>query len=184
MSNESVYRWRGLDPTSLEVLRIFETSGGISAHSTLSVNSDPSYALSYEWQLDATWRTVWLRLRVEGEEQRSLLIERSGESSWLVDGIARPDLDGCDEVDLSVTPFCNTLALKRLAGEGELMALYISFPEMTMQPSLQRYERLSVRSFRYVDLGANRGFDARLDVDAKGIVTRYEGLFEQLPDGV
>ena len=56
---EQIYRWRGLDPPSLEVLRLQQTAGGISAHATLSVNVDPSYAVSYEWQLDENWCTVW-----------------------------------------------------------------------------------------------------------------------------
>ena len=181
---EQIYRWRGLDPPSLEVLRLQQTAGGISAHSTLSVTVDPSYAVSYEWQLDQTWCTDWLRIRLEGEEERSLLIERTGDATWLVDGVARPDLDGCEEVDLSVTPFCNTLALKRLAGQGELTTLYVSFPELTLQPSRQRYERLSARSYVYTDLGASEGFEAKLDVDANGIVTHYEGLFEHLPEAL
>ena len=181
---EQIYRWRGLDPPSLEVLRLQQTAGGISAHATLSVNVDPSYAVSYEWQLDESWCTVWLRIRLEGEAERDMLIERTGDATWLVDGVERPDLDGCEEVDLSVTPFCNTLALKRLAGEGELTTLYVSFPDLTLQPSRQRYERLSPRTFRYTDLGAADGFQANLGVDANGIVTRYEGLFEQLPDSI
>jgi len=181
---EQIYRWRGLEPPSLEVLRLQQTSGGVSVHSTLSVNVDPSYAVSYEWQLDENWCTAWLRIRLEGDVQRGMLIERTGDATWLVDGIERPDLDGCEEVDLSVTPFCNTLALKRLAGAGELTTLYVSFPELTLQASRQRYDRLTTRSFRYTDLGAVEGFEAKLEVDANGIVTRYEGLFEQLPDSV
>ena len=60
----------------------------------------------------------------------------------------------------------------------------MTFPALTLQPSRQRYERLSTRSFRYIDLGAADGFEATLEVDANGIVTRYEGLFEQLPDSL
>lgn len=184
MDNEQIYRWRGLDPSSLEVLRLQETSGGISAHSTLSVNDDPAFAVSYDWQLDADWRTVWLRIRIEDEAERDLLIERTGDASWSVNGCERPDLDGCDEVDLSITPFCNTLAIKRLGGEGEMTALYVPFPELTLQPSRQRYEPLGPRSFRYVDMGAVEGFEAQLDVDAKGLITRYEGLFEAVEGGL
>src|SRR4051794_8736136 len=132
----------------------------------------------------STGAPAWLRIRLEGEEERSLLIERSGDANWLVDGVERPDLDGCEEVDLSVTPFCNTLALKRLAGAGELTTLYVSFPQLKLQPSRQRYERLSTRSFVYTDLGAAEGFEAKLEVDANGIVTHYEDLFEHLPEGM
>jgi len=181
---EHVYRWRGLDTHSLEVLRWHETDAGISVHSTLNVGAEPAFAVSYEWQLDADWRTVWLRVLVEGEEERTLLIERLGPESWQVDEQERPDLYGCHEIDLSVTPFCNALALRRLGGEGEMTALYVSFPELTLQPSVQRYDKLADRTYQYVDLGVATGFEARLDLDAIGFVTRYEGLFELLPDAL
>jgi hypothetical protein len=184
MASEEIYRWRGTEPSSLEVLRLQQTGGGISAHSTLSINDDPAYAVSYEWQLDEHWSTVWLRIRLEGDDERTVLLERDGETSWLVDGVKRPDLDGCEEIDLSVTPFCNSLALRRLGGEGELTALHVSFPDLRMQPSRQRYEKLGPRSYCYIDLGVASGFEARLDFDAIGMVTRYEGLFELLPDGL
>jgi hypothetical protein len=184
LSTEHVYRWRGLDTPSLEVLRWHETEAGISVHSTLNVGSDPPYAVSYEWQLDAAWSTVWLRVLAQGDEERSVLIERAGVASWRIDERDATELDGCEEVDLSVTPFCNGLAVRRLGGAGELTALYVSFPDLALQPSRQRYEKLGDRTYKYVDLGAAAGFEARLDFDANGMVTRYEGLFELLPDGL
>jgi hypothetical protein len=111
-----------------------------------------------------------------------MLIERLGPESWQVDDQERPDLFGCDEIDLSITPFCNALALRNLGGPGEITALYVSFPDLTLQPSVQRYDRLAERAYQYVDLGVATGFEARLDLDANGFVTRYEGLFELLPD--
>jgi hypothetical protein len=184
VTDEHVYRWRGLDMPSLEVLRWHTTEAGVSVHSTLSVGEVEPYAVSYEWQLDAQWRTVWLRVLVEGEDERSLLIERIGPSAWRVDEEERPDLFGCVEVDLSITPFCNGLALRHLDGDGEFTALYVAFPELAVQPSVQRYEKLGERQYRYIDLGAAAGFEATLEFDAKGFVTRYEGLFELLPDGM
>lgn len=184
MTTEHVYRWRGLDTPSLEVLRWQETEAGISVHSTLSVGDEQGFAVSYEWQLDPGWRTVWLRVLVEGDEERSVLIERTGPASWRVDEEERPDLFGCTEIDLSITPFCNSLALRHLDGAGELTTLYVSFPELTLQPSVQRYEHLGRRSYQYVDLGVASGFTARLELDRNGFVTRYEGLFEVLPDSL
>ena len=184
MPEEHVYRWRGLATSSLEVLRWHETDAGVSIHSTLSIGDDPAFAVGYEWQLDPEWRTVWLRLLVEGEEERTMLIERLGPESWQVDEQERPDLYGCDEIDLSISPFCNALALRQLGGPGELTALYVSFPDLTLQPSVQRYVKLSDRSYQYIDLGVASGFEARLDFDTNGFVTHYEQLFELLPDGL
>ena len=103
---------------------------------------------------------------------------------WRIDGRARPDLDGCDEIDLSFTPFCNSLALRRLQLPLErgrdMTALYVEIPKLDVVPSRQRYERVGTHSYRYIDLGQNAGFEAVLDVDGDGIVRRYEGLFEMV----
>lgn len=81
-----------------------------------------------------------------------------------MNGSSRSDLDGCDEVDLSITPFCNMLVIKRLGlapgSVADATALYLSFPDLTSVPSRQRYERLDATTVRYVDLGAVRGFQA------------------------
>ena len=140
--------------------------------------------MSYEWQLDARLVHGLAAHAARRRRGAQLLIERTGDASWLVDGVGRPDLDGCEEVDLSVTPFCNTLALKRLAGEGELTTLYVSFPGLTLQPSRQRYERLATRTFSIQTWAPPKASRRSLEVDANGIVTRYEGLFEQLPDAL
>jgi len=57
--------------------------------------------------------------------------------------------------------------------------LYVSAPDLTVQPSRQRYERLE-NGWRYVDLGVAKGFTAVLTFDAHLIVRDYEGLFETL----
>jgi len=182
--HETVYRWRGSDPPSLEVLRLHARTHDLFAQSRL-VNAGPEpFVVDYEWLLDSSRRTRSLTVLVRQHETVKLSIERVDSRSWRIDGSPRPDLDGCDEIDLSVTPFCNTLALLRFApppgGPGEITALYVSFPDLTLSPSRQRYERLDDRTFKYIDLGVQKGFEARLAVDHAGFVRSYEGLFERL----
>ena len=101
-----------------------------------------------------------------------------------VDRRPRPDPEGCEEIDLSMTPFCNTLALRRFGplpgGAGELTTLYVSFPDLRISPSRQRYERLGSHLFKYLDLGLSAGFEADLAVDEHGLVRHYPQLFERL----
>ena len=184
MSPERIYCWQRIDAPGLELLRLAPASSGVEARSDLIHFGERPFAIRYRWLLDEDWSTLSLELHVRGKEHRTLAIERIGDSAWLVDGRMRSDLDACEEIDLAVTPFCNTLALRRFApppgGAGTLTALYVSFPDLDLAPSPQRYERLGTHSFKYVDLGAQRGFEATLELDDDGIVRRYAGLFELL----
>ena len=53
------------------------------------------------------------------------------------------ELAGCLDVDISATPFTNTLALRRLdlqPGENaSLTVAYVKLPELTFRPVSQRY---------------------------------------------
>jgi uncharacterized protein len=181
---DAVYRWRALDGHSLEVLRMRVGDQGCHARSWLIDAGDSPFAAEVAWVLDPAWRTRSVTVHLNAATVGTLEIERAGETSWRVDGVPRPDLDGCAEVDLSATPFCNTLAMRRFGpppgGPGELTALYVVFPQLTCEPSRQRYERLGPRTFRYIDLGAQKGFEARLTVDSEGLIREYEGLFQRI----
>ncbi|HYG85047.1 MAG TPA: putative glycolipid-binding domain-containing protein [Azospirillum sp.] len=102
----------------------------------------------------------------------------------MVDGTRRGDLDGAQEPDLSVTPFCNTFPIRRTpAGAGASLTLDTCFVDgatMTVARSRQRYDRLSPDRLRYVDLGLFAGFAAEVQVDGRGLVVRYQHLFERL----
>jgi hypothetical protein len=174
-------RWKRIDFPGFETLALDEDADGLRARSVIVDNSDEPFGLMADWRLDRNWvsRSVHLTLLCEGGV-RELAIARTGPMSWRVDGEARPDLEGCLEVDVSATPFCNGLALRRLGREpGELTALYVLASDLAVQPSRQRYERAG-ENWRYVDLGAAKGFTAVLRFDDDLIVRDYEGLFEAL----
>jgi uncharacterized protein len=175
------YCWRRVDQHGLEQLRLEVGERGIAGHATI-IDCGPDPFVRLAWALDADWRSKSLRAALEkGPDLKSLRIER-GDGGWIVDGAQRPDLAECDEIDVSATPFCNTLAIRAARAESarELSALYVDAAELTVQPSRQRYERLGPRQWRYLDLGVARGFTAVLDLDESGLVTAYEGLFARI----
>lgn len=176
------YCWRRLDQDGLEQLRLEVGTGGIAGHATIiDCGADP-FVLRLAWALDASWRSKSLRLALEkGPDLKALRIERNN-GGWMVDGENRPDLNGCDEIDVSATPLCNALAIRATgeAKERELTALYVDAANLTVQPSRQRYERLGPAQWRYVDKGVADGFTAVLDLDPDGLVKHYEGLFARV----
>lgn len=184
MNRERVFRWRLLPSPGLEVLRLQEADDHVRAQGELIDAGAEPFALTYDWELDAAWRTRRLHLRLRQDSARELVIERLDDARWAVDGRERPDLSGCGEIDLSATPFCNTLALRRFGpppgAAGEMTALYVGFPALALAPSRQRYEQIGANEFTYVDLGLYAGFRARIVVDDDGIIRSYEGLFERI----
>lgn len=110
-------------------------------------------------------------------------LERQG-TGWRVNGKPRSDLDGAEEPDLSVTPFCNTFPIRRTplaVGENITVdTVFIDGPSLTAARSRQRYVRQGSHHVRYVDLGLSSGFEANLLVDADGLVVSYEHLFQRI----
>lgn len=179
-----VIYWRRLDLDGLERLRIHVGEDEVRASSTVLCVEEGGFRIDYDWLLDGDWTTRRLVVRRHGEDGvRELTVEHR-RGGWSTDGIDRPDLDGATEADLSVTPFCNTLPIRRLPdGAGSELTLdtvYVDGRDLSVVRSRQRYIRRGADTVRYVDLGSARGFEADLVVDADAIVERYEGLFERI----
>lgn len=180
----TVLFWRRTDVVGLERLELEVAHDGIVATSTVLCIEDGGFELRHRWRLTPDWRALSLEMERRGDGiNRRLLVERSGDG-WLVDGRSRPDLDGAEEPDLSITPFCNTFPIRRtpvVIGAGlTLDTCYIDAASMTVERSRQRYERLGANRVRYVDLGVAAGFEAELEVDDEGLVLRYGHLFERV----
>lgn len=172
-------RWRRIDEDpGLEIFRLAPDEGGWRATSALTFGGEQPFALRYDWLIDSQWHTRSVRIdQMFGETDQSLEITRTGPASWRVDGEVRADLEGCDEVDLSATPFCNSLAIPRMRGAtGELTALYIEAPELSITPARQRYEYLSEGRWRFTFIPT--GFVAEIQFDPDNLVRHYQGLAE------
>jgi hypothetical protein len=113
-----------------------------------------------------------------------------GGGSWTTEsGRTIPSLKGCLDVDLSATPFTNTLPIRRLALQpgtsATLSVVYIAVPQMRVQATQQRYTCLELTSSggrcRYESLtNGVSSFTVELPVDQDGLVSDYPGLFRRV----
>jgi hypothetical protein len=136
--------------------------------------------LHYQLVCDAAWTTTSVMVDVRGRPSVSL--ERRAGDRWFdQEGREHAELAGCVDVDITLTPFTNTLPIRRLGlnrGESaDLHAVYFQVePELDVSVAEQRYTRLehgANAEFRY----QSGTFSADLRVDSDGIVSDYPQLW-------
>jgi hypothetical protein len=182
--SKSILFWRRTDLEGFERLELSVDPTGVTATSTVLCVEAGGFRLEHHWQLDAGWRAQFVSVeRWNAEGHGIVRLERVG-GGWRVNGELRPELDGAEEPDLSVTPFCNTFPIRRTPltpGESRTLdTAFIDGPALSVARSRQRYDRQGPDRVRYVDLGLSRGFEADLVVDERGLVLHYEHLFERV----
>lgn len=170
-------RWRGLEGGSSEYLAFQALADGFAAE---GVHVDDEFGITFRVEIDARWRFRSLTLVMVGEG-RWLTLERDGDGNWFRGGQGEPlhFLEAAQEIDLSVTPFTNTLPIRRLGlavGESaEIMTAYVDFPSLEVTADPQRYTRLSEFVYRFESIDSD--FQADITVDEDGFVVDYPGLF-------
>lgn len=182
--SRSVLFWRRTDTDGLERLELVFEPERVMAISTVICLEGGGFRIDHRWILDSDWRAQSVTVeRWDAQQHGVLNLERVGRG-WRVDGQSRPDLEGAEEPDLSVTPFCNTFPIRRVPEHpGASLTVdtaFIDGPALTVARSSQRYDRQGPGRLRFVDLGLSRGFEADLVVDETGLVLRYEHLFERV----
>lgn len=139
------------------------------------------FACSYTVRCDAQWRVREVDVQVVGGAR--LQLQADGEGHWKnEDGKPLPQLDGCIDIDLSCSPFTNTLPIRRLGAalhrRHEIDVAYITVPDMTVAPSRQVYTALGTNHYRFES--PRDAFQADIETDADGLVVHYPGLFRRL----
>jgi hypothetical protein len=176
-------RWQDWAGTGLQHLVLREGADGIVADAVVVGDEEGvRFGALFRIACDSAWRVR--RVEVETVGGPAVLLTADGAGHWRDGtGAARPELDGAIDVDLPMTPFTNTLPIRRLslrAGESaDLRVVYIVMPQGTVTISPQRYTCLQpLRRYRYQSLDSD--FVADVEVDADGLVTTYPDLFRRL----
>jgi hypothetical protein len=175
--------WERVAGTGLERFELLGGAAGWRLRGTLVGGGEqgPTEA-AYDVVCDAAWRTRSAKVRIrDGAVDRAVEILADGRR-WLVNGREEVALRGAVDVDLEWSPSTNTLPIRRLglpvgAASGEVVAAWVRFPQLTVEPLSQEYARLADRRWRYTSAGG--AFSAALEVDAEGVVVEYEGRWRR-----
>ncbi len=145
----------------------------------IAAHEDEPLTIVYEIRCAHDWSAQTIAIdQVLGNTPRRLQLARAGKG-WLVDGAPDARLDGCAEPDLGLTPSTNALAVRRLdlaVGQAATIACaWVKFPALSIEPALQRYERLGDQEYRYTNVAS--GFTAIVTVDDLMLPVSYEGIW-------
>lgn len=124
-------------------------------------------AVSYVLRLSALWQVRQFLLFRDSDEP-DLWLGNDGTGRWgEMNGAHRTDLDGCTDLDLHVTPFTNSLPIRRLQlDEGdaaEILVAMVDVETLGIVPVKQRYEHLSHGTWRKTHLKTETSINFRID---------------------
>jgi hypothetical protein len=175
--------WTPIGSPGFEHLQLRAEDGGYVARSVvLGIEGETPFRLHYKIKADRDWcaRKLWLRA-VTPFNERELTLRSDGRGNWRNDdGLDLPALRGCIDVDITVTPFTNTLPINRLrliAGQSiDLRVVYVTAPSLAISVSTQRYSRRGAAEDIFFESPAH-DFAALLPIDGDGLVLDYPQLF-------
>lgn len=171
--------WKHIEHSGSEHLKISKDEESITAQgAVLYATKEAIHPITYSILMDQNWLTRRVDL-TDGGTDHSLYSD--GKGNWWTRDEPLLKMEGAIDIDLSVTPFSNTLPINRFnwneGQERELEMVYIEVPEFTLEKVKQYYTFLGndgdLRRFHY----RCRNYETVITVDEDGIVSLYPGLF-------
>jgi hypothetical protein len=176
--------WRRvLDERSFELATVARVGESYRLRGTalISEENTPS-RVDYLIECSADWETRTVEVRQVLGAKATVLRLAADRGTWLRNGARAPELDGCTDIDLGISPSTNALPVNRLripVGESrEIRAAWMQFPQCTVEAAQQSYERLAPTRYRYRSVAS--GFTAVIEVDDAGLPIDYSGIWRRV----
>jgi hypothetical protein len=173
--------WTGREYYSLENCLINESASGVEISSTIIGRYEEKiYKVEYNIKANLNWETIFFEISSRHSNQtQTISYESDGKGNWTKAGEPVAQFNGCIDIDISLTPFTNTLPIRRLQLQPqqtrEIQVLYCDLLALQTIPVRQQYTCLSATEYHYENIGND--FEATIQVDAAGFVVDYPALF-------
>jgi uncharacterized protein len=143
--------------------------------------------LYYEVTCDSAYRFQTVHLQMLQPFQQTLTLSLAHDGVWRDgDKNVLSNLAGGSDIDLSASPFTNTLPIRRLNLQldqaVEIQVAFIELPAFAIRPERQRYTFIRTSNdydtYRFEHL--SNGYSVDIQVDPDGLVLDYPGLFRRV----
>lgn len=183
LSSKDIIVWEGTDWKSIECLswREEDKEWTITSHITGFIEGLP-FGIYYTIELDSKWQAQHFLISDLNNPDNVIDLYSDTKGKWFDRDEAVNALEGCMDIDITLTPFTNTLPLRRLDPEKgkrtRIEVLYVRLPEFTFEKVEQYYTKLDDN--KYLFEMPEIDFKAELQVDANKMVMDYPGLFKRI----
>jgi hypothetical protein len=175
-------RWHGI-----EHARLYEGSEeGLVDSRVLLVLDDKPVRVEYRLAWDAKWcaREILVRTESLGRVDQ-LELHGDGQGKWTDgEGARVAVIDGCLDIDISVTPLTNTLPIRRLGlsvdERREMPVAFVRIPDLSTMPVVQSYKFLEATPTGGRYLYQSSTFQSELSVDCNDLVVDYATVWERV----
>ncbi len=176
--------WNNEEQYGCEYLSILEANEKLLVHSTIIQAAEgvaDANLVNYQVDLDANWITKKVKLNVD---QQALELHSDGKGNWSnSEGEEIETLKGCIDIDISATPFSNSMPINRLNWTSHqkehFHMAYIAVPSLEYKKVPQSYQYLreedGIRYFLY----RCYDYETTIAVDSNGLVVDYPGVFSR-----
>jgi hypothetical protein len=181
--------WIAADGPGAEHLVLGQIPGGWLAEGTIvGAAAGAPFSTRYTVRCDTRWQVRQVAVHVRRPDgEHALQLRANGAGGWWDGaGATLPALAGCLDVDISATPFTNTLPIRRLAlpvgDAATIRVAYVAAPTLDCSATEQRYTHLEAQPdgmSRYRYEGFGTGYQTEIEVDADGLVLDYPGLWRR-----
>ena len=191
--------WTPWHNQGVEHLHLLQEEKKITATGAIItvVNNVPLY-LAYTIFCSTTWNVQVVQLYLLDSSKWAMCLEQESPGHWTMPfHVPLPQLQHCTDIDISLTPFTNTIPVRRLSLQpgqsADITVAYIDVPALLKVSSdqqlstqikaiKQRYTCLSLYDnggiYEYENLSS--GYTAELPVDSDGLVLDYPNAFRRV----
>jgi hypothetical protein len=183
VSTKNVVMWEGTEWKSIECMSWKEENKEpiITSHITGCINNIP-FGIHYMIELDTKWQTQHFLVSDLNNPDNVIELYSDSKGKWFDRDEAVGPLEGCMDIDITLTPFTNMLPLRRLdpaPGKRTLIeVVYIRLPDFTFEKAQQFYTNLGNK--RYLFETGTGDFKAELQLDENYMVIDYPDLFKRV----
>ncbi|MCU1284038.1 MAG: hypothetical protein JWO13_388 [Acidobacteriales bacterium] len=175
--------WQFLPLPGLERFELIRVSSGWIVNGTiLRIHNQSPIEVRYSVICNKHWETKHVEVSLLDKTLRTVTLEKKN-GRWYSNERLQPSLDDCIDVDLEWSPSTNTIPIRRLkpplgGSSGTVVAAWLRFPDLVLQPLSQEYCRTTERNYHYSSM--ENGFTAELAVDQNDVVVDYQGFWQRV----
>ncbi|MGE8554254.1 MAG: putative glycolipid-binding domain-containing protein [Chryseobacterium jejuense] len=177
--------WQGIAFQSLEYFSIKENEEVSTVTSKIiGCYENNMYAVDYQLIIDPDWNIQEFTIESEINTVKNTLTGKKHQDEWEIDNVINPDFKGFNFIDISLTPFTNTLPINNLKlienKSQEIKVIYIDILNNLVKPVTQQYTKTGPYTYHYDNLQTD--FKSDIVVDENGLVVNYPKLFDKIAE--